>query len=331
MNTVIDVRDYGAVGNGQVDNGNAVQLAINDVLIASVAKPGNAGLLIYFPPGVWLFDTSVVPAFYDFTHGQFTPFPGSTVSFTGAGTGFTTLMCGQQFRAGGLVGYGRNPGGNPVVSQFTATDLTFDGNYVGAGGLVAQPGSGAGALVSLPWPGTSAAAPARTGRYHRFTRCRFYRPSGYGTQPTQGFQFTDCEFDHMGQPDQGSLNYDNLGSGPGDAIVKGCTWHDSTGNYADFVGANSGDFVRILMSSCESFNHTAGGVYACGSQSVIVGNSLKNTNSGSGIGYDAGTINANRSRNVVSGNCFVNLALGTSGLSAGSFGDLFTGLNSSDG
>jgi len=322
---MIDVRDYGAVGDGVFDNFQALQRAVNDAL---TARPGEDST-VYIPAGRFLVSAySVTPAWFNFTTSTFSAVPNGTVTFQGAGQNQTFVVAGQQFNYTGIIGYGRS-GANPQIAQFNASDLTFDGNYNGAGGAVAQPTTAPGALISLPWPGTSASVATRTGRYHTFTRCRFYRATGYGFQPTQGVRLIGCELDTLGQPDK-TLHYDNLGSGPGDAIVTGCNWHDSSGNYADFI-SGSPAFIRLVMTGCTSFNHGLGGIYACGTQSVITGNSLSNNTAGAGVGYDSGTAAANRSRNVVSGNCLVNIALGGSGLSASSYGDLFAGLNSSDG
>jgi hypothetical protein len=318
---MLNILTYGGVGDGVTDNSVPIQKAINAAL---TAVPG-ADAEIYFPTGKYLIKSrSVVPAIYNFTTGVWTGNAGGTVTFKGAGIGNTSLVAGAYFQYSGMVSYATTV----PVSQFNAEDITFDGNFQGAGGTLPMLTSGgAGALISLPWPGNPmAAGNTRNGRYHTFTRCRFYRPTGYGFQPTQGVRLLGCDLEAMGQPGQTVITYDSLGSGAGEAFVIGCSWKDSQGNYADFVSGTPGDFIRLVMTGCNSSNHLTGGIYACGQHSVITGNSLTNTYMGDHVGYDGGTAAANRAYNVVSGNCFVNLNLENGGLSA-QYHDLFEGLN----
>lgn len=307
--------EYGAKGDGATDDSAAVQAAIN-------AQQTNGGVL--YLAGRYLLGTALVAA------------PGSAGAFTnstrdlviiGAGTGTSALIANAQFSSGGIIESGSG-GSHPNVARVVVRDLTLDGNYSGAGGTVAQPASNAGALVSLPWPGTPDTATARNGRYHEFRNVRFYRPSGYVFQPTQGVRLIGCEFDTTGQPAAASLHYDNLGSGQGDAIVIGCTWHDSSGNYADFVATTG--FIRLIMQGCESYNHAKGGIYACGSSSIITGNRLENNASGGGIGYDAGTAAALKSSNIVAGNVLSNMTVNASGLDSYSYDDQVYGNIASD-
>lgn len=100
----------------------------------------------------------------------------------------------------------------------------------------------------------------------------------------------------------------------------GCTWKDSSGNYADFVDSvgGAGHIVRIIFIGNVSFNHQIGGIYACGLQSVIQGNRLTNTIGGasaSGIGYDATLAASMRSNNIVTGNNLTNIRVNNNGLS----------------
>lgn len=296
------------------DDVNAIQAAVNDALLASAGTPGN-GATVYLPPGRYLIAAAgIFPAYYNFTSGVATGYPSSTVTFQGADMSSTSLVAGSQFIFNGMLSYSR--GATHVnVCQFNFSDVTFDGNCAsGLGGALNIDVAAGGALVSLPWPGTSAYTGAglinnvRSGRYHTFMRCKFYRPTGYGFQATTGIRLLGCELVNMGQYSTGLGGYDNLGSGPGDAIVIGCNWHDSSGNFADFVSGTPGDFIRMIMIGCTSTNHTGGGIWALGQGSIIVGNSMQNnTDVGSGVFYDAGTNAANRSRNIVVGNVFVNM------------------------
>jgi hypothetical protein len=304
-------RDFGAVWNGTTDDYDALQRAISmqQTYGGEVELPPGTGYIAH-PNGL-------VPA------------PGYPNAYTdatrpllihGAGMRGSVIKAGSQNVYTGLFGYG-DRGVNPKVAQVIASDFTLDGNYSGFGGALPQPTSGAGALVSLPWPYVSAINPKPNGLYHHFTRIHFYRTPGYTFQSTQGIQLEGCEFDHVGQPDVAltGLHYDTLGSGQGDAIVRGCTWHDSSGNYADFVSSTAGDLIRLIFTDNVSRNHQLGGIYACGQGSIITGNRLVNLNPGSGIGYDGGTPAINRSKNLVANNILDNLAVS---LVNGQYGDL---------
>lgn len=298
---------YGAKGDGITDDSTAIQKAIND--------QQTSGGTVYLPPGTYLCDTQLVAA------------PGLSGAWTnstrpllirGAGMDAAVILAGSAFGLSGLITSGTG-GVSPNVAQVTLTDLTLDGNYSGAGGTVAQPASNAGALVNLPWPGTSATSTAENGRYHLFERVRFYRPSGYTFQPTNGAKLIGCEFSVTGQPAASTTHYDTLGSGQGTAIVLGCTWRDSTGNYADFVATTG--IIRLIFQGNESYNHALGGIYACGAGSIITGNRLRNNTAGGGIGYDAGTPAGMRANNIVANNILTNMNVNSSGLDNYSYGD----------
>lgn len=300
----LDVRvEFGAAGDGVTDDRAAIQSAID--------HQQRHGGVVYLSPG-----------HYRISSGGLVPAPGDQFAWepptrplliAGAGMDSSVLVAGDPFPGGGMLAYGRS-GSNPVCAKVIASGLTFDGNCVDGGGQLAAPGDLelAGALVSLPAPWTDIAddGEAPEGRYHSFTRCRFWRPTGYGFQPTQMVRLIDCEFDHVGQP-SGTFHRDCLGSGWGDAIIIGCSWHDSAGNYVDFVHATGK--VRVVMLGCVSAGHAEGGLYACGDRSVIVGNRLRNVAPGSGgVGYDVDT--GLRRKNVVVGNVFENIYVDASGL-----------------
>lgn len=311
--TAINVKNLGAVGDGVTDDVDAFQTAINTAL--------STGGSIYVPPGTYLISArSLVPAIRT-APATFTSGAGKTLRISGAGAHQTTILAGQQFNFIGIFGYGES-GVHPNIATLEVSDLTLDGNYSGAGGTISQPATGAGALVSVYAPDLDSSG-HRNGKYHTFRNVRFYRPTGYGFQPTLGVRLIACEFDTMGQPAAGSIHYDNIGSGEGDAIVMGCNWHDSTGNYLDFVDASSTGFVRTIFMGNTSVGHGSGGVYGLGNRSVIIGNVLENSGTG-GIGYDVGTHANVRKYNIVTGNTLTNI--GIQSLSAAN-GDRVTGDN----
>jgi hypothetical protein len=102
---------------------------------------------------------------------------------------------------------------------------------------------------------------------------------------------------------------DTLGSGGTTAIAVGNEFIDGVGNYADFVGSPI-NAVQLVFQANRSTNYIQGGIYALGSGSRIVDNTLRNVVSGSGVGYDASSSQSTRrGGNVIEGNSFTNIAL----------------------
>ncbi len=303
---VFNVRDYGAVADGSTDDTAAIQKAI-------YAQQASGGV-VWLPAGTYRVDGILLPA-------PQTAVASHTCVLLGEGMDATTLRAVHpQYQYNGMIGYQ----GATVVAAVVLRDLTLDGNYVGAGGTVPQRTAGGhGALVSLPQPFTGAsnfAPPA--GRYHVFERVRFYRPAGYGFQPPSSSVLLQCVFEECGQPDA-KVHYDNIGGGgQQDCLVSGCSWLNGAGNFVDFVAKQAGKPSRLRFIHNTSFNHSTGGIYAAGIGSIICGNDIGNTGTtSSGIGYDVGTAQANRGRNLVFGNSLSgNLNLFHSGLSA-KYGD----------
>lgn len=301
------------------DNASRIQLAINYQQL-------NGGR-VYVPTGKFLVTNYGGPG------AGLIPAPGAGFAFTdstrdlimeGDGQLNSVLIHGGAFGFDGLLGYISGP----KLSRWVLSDLTLDGNYVGvAGGVISQDLTGVPALAVLYWPYTTATASVYNGLYHDFFRVRFYRPSAFGTQGTKGGKFIGCAFEQCGQPISGT-HIDNIGSGEGDAIVLGCTWKDSAGNYVDMIDptGGAGHMLRCIFIGNESFNHNSGGLYGAGLGSIIIGNRLNNSAGvGGGIGYDGGTHVSMRGKNLVAGNILDGITVNTSGLSASSYGDLVFG------
>jgi len=314
-----------AVANIGTDNQLLLQAASNQAL----TKGGGVFLAHDSYGGQYLTDPGIIPA-PGSRAGGFTT-ASTPLLLMGAGMA-TSIISGGPNTFSGLIGYQ-----NVIQAQVVMADLTLDGNYLGVGGgALPQPSSSGGALFAPAWPYTNAFSPpspvAPTGQYHEFSRVRFYRPASFMFQPTQGVMLTNCVFDGVGQPDVafGGLHYDNFGSAGGDAIVMGCSWKDSAGNYADFTMTGVGTISQITMIGCKSRNHLIGGNYACGTGSQVIINRLNNVHTGSGIGYDATSPVGNRLNNLVALNVLTNITVNTSLLSSASYGDVVFANVSSD-
>lgn len=326
----LNVQDYGAVGDGVTDDGPAIRLAIK---AAMTSRWWRRRSTVFFPEGVYLTSRILVPSKggRDGEEGWWEDAdPDQTLIFQGAGMYTTSIKAAVDFGANGMIGYGSS-GVAPVVAQVICKDLTLDGNYSGVDdGEIDQAVTLPPALVCLPYPHRDVFDDRPNGKFHVLERVRFYRPSGYGLQILRGMEIRNCVFDQCGQPDLEDLHYDILGSGSGDLRVIGCTYVDSSGNYADMINDDETKFIRAVFTGNTSLNHGLGGLYIGGQGSVISGNSLQNNEVGGGVGYDAGThVNA-RSKNVVTGNTFTNLNVFSSGFSAEDYGDLIYGNISDD-
>ena len=287
------------------DDTTAVQAAID-------AAQSAGGGTIDFPQGVYM-----TPGLVLRTAGS----SEMSVVFRGAGRYVSTLIVGSG--ANFLLQMDAN---SSVAPQFSVYDMTLDGNYAGVGGTITQlPTTPAQALLYLPWAGTTPSAPSITGRRHVARNVRFYRPPGFTFQPAGPWDIQGCEFDSCGQPNvpANGLHFDMLGSGGNsDAVAIGNFFHDSAGNYADFVSATTGEPIRLTFIGNKSTNHLIGGIYACGQGSIIQGNDLHNNNTGSYVGYDSTTIASLKGSNVVTGNIMPNLRCEIYGSLLGTLGDI---------
>ena len=322
--STFNVLDYGATGDGTTDDATAIRQTIQ------AAMSTDKGGIVYFPAGVYKTSRMLVPAKgigpYDTAEGWWADADDDqTLVFQGAGAHCTTIRASVSFGNGGIIAYGSS-GTNPKLAQFICRDLTLDGNYDGVdSGTIAAVGSNQPALVSLGYPHQAISGTTRSGQWHYFERCRFYRPSGFCFQVLKGIHVSNCDFDQVGQPDGGaSVHYDSLGGGEGDLIAVNNTWRNSKGNYVDMINPSSSLFIRAVFVGNVSVNHDEGGVYAAGQGSIIANNSLHNNSSGGGVGYDSGTHASARSQNIVCGNTLTNINVFSSGLSAAN-GDLVYG------
>jgi predicted outer membrane repeat protein len=308
-NLRFDVKTFGAIGNGVADDTAAIQ---NTIFAQQVS-----GGTVFIPAGTYNITNILVPA------PAITAGTVATHACKMVGVGGRDTILKRVTSSGTILGVGRS-GQNPTIGKWIVEDIGFDGNYSGVGGgaLAASAGT---QLITSQHPFTSASATtAPAGLYNEFSRCRFYRPTGYAFQPCRSVRLVACEFDSCGQPDIVGTHYDNLGSGDWSAaIVIGCQWHDSMGNFADFVEPTSGKPGHLTMIGCRSYNHDIGGVYAAGIGSVIMGNQLQNNTAASaGVGYDAATHVDNRQGNIVAFNTLTNMLVTASGLSLATRGDV---------
>lgn len=314
-NAVYDVKaHFGAKGDGVTDDTAAIQNAI-------YAQQLTGGIIL-FSAGTYPLTHILVPSTAISTANGTATYP---CVFKGSGMYATTLK-----RAGAnavsLIGIGRS-GENPVTAPVVVEDMTLDGNYDGVAGGAFAAASGT-QLVSLNVPFTKAGDASTTppsGIWHYFRRVRFYRPTGYGFQPSRSADIRACLFHGCGQPDLaavGPTHYDDIGGGVYcDTIAIGNTYKDCSGNFIDLVATSSGKPSSALFAFNRSYGHQIGGVYAANVGSVIMGNTLANDGAYSaGVGYDAATDATNRSKNMVVFNTFTNINVNGSGLSS-TYGD----------
>ena len=104
---IINVRAYGAVGDGVADDSAAIQAAINSISAAATQAEKGGGAIIYFPAGIYLCNTGLINN-------------GRKVSFIGNSVDDTTLKKGANdidlLKVDSFIRYQ------------TIKDITFDGN-----------------------------------------------------------------------------------------------------------------------------------------------------------------------------------------------------------
>lgn len=195
----LNVKDFGAVGDGVHGDGLAIQRAIN--------WQQQYGGVLYLPNGIYLL--SDVPLLV------MGPWPENAklpLIIKGESSINTLIRVGQA--KGDIFGIGLN-GLNYDIAPLMISDITLDGNYQGVD-QGAFPATSGHQLVSLLNPYTSlSTSAAPNGHYHQFSRVRFYRPCGYVFQPAIAAKIFDCVFDSVGQPDlsPSDTHYDAIGGG----------------------------------------------------------------------------------------------------------------------
>ena len=297
----LDVRDFGARGDGRRDDTQALQAGIR----AQRARGGS----LHLPAGTYLVSAPLIAA----AHGA-GPCP-----LVGDCMYAATLRATAPFAYNDLLGYG-----GMSLARLLVRDLTLDGNYRGIdGGAVAPPSQGAGALASLAPPSGSVRASARPADGdHVFERVRFYRPNGYALHPPSAALLCACLFARCGRPDARVHHSSIAGGGLQDCVVLGCTWVGGAGNLVDLLAAVQGRPSRLRFLGHATHGPNVGGLYGARAGSVLAFNlSANERDVGAGVGYNAGTIAASRRQNIVACNRLSNVHVAGAGLSA-DLGDL---------
>ncbi|HEY4457407.1 MAG TPA: glycosyl hydrolase family 28-related protein, partial [Pseudonocardiaceae bacterium] len=97
---MVNVRDYGATGNGITDDAKAIQ--------AAVAAVTGTGGTVYFPPGTYKVGTAIVPA--------------NNVALIGSGVGSAIIA-----PAGSISAVRGNSTKTSPLTRFTMAHLSIDG------------------------------------------------------------------------------------------------------------------------------------------------------------------------------------------------------------
>ena len=104
FNVIVNVKDYGAIGDSITDDTVAIQLAVNTVILT--------GGTVYIPPGIYILSKSILLS--------------DRIIFTGAGMGTTILKIADNNNQR-IVGLVRTPFGRGT-HYVSVRDLTLDGN-----------------------------------------------------------------------------------------------------------------------------------------------------------------------------------------------------------
>jgi hypothetical protein len=309
---IINVKDYGAVGNGSTDDGPAIEAAIS----AMVAVPNSFGQVgvLYFPSGRYLDSMShtVTDAkrFSVRGSGMYTTILQRNANATGDWWTFNASYSGARditFEGGRYQASG------------SADAIVLNGGYTFLTDVAINKAKGNGLSI-----GKSGAAIA-----HRLHALLFRENAGYGiyvhpsTGATDG-QWSDIDVGNSGlsgvRLDTGSQNITNLhvwGSGLESDTDKDGIWINSssnslTGNWQS--EKNLGRGIRLTAGANKlvggyAWGNTLGAIYGLGANNnTIVGNQLyrnstANTSGATSVAY-AVILLENSTRNTVDGNTF---------------------------
>jgi len=278
----INVRDYGAMGDGSTDDTQAIQAAID-------ATEGVGGI-VFVPPGIYVVSDSIL------LHVD-------NLTLAGAGSGATVLRLVERFDKD-LVGIVRTLPGR-INRHITVMDLTIDGN---------RDNQNSGAQFGF-YCGVSPSEPD-SDEDIICTRVEIHQCTGYGFDSNEmvaRLHFTDCLSHHNGLD---GFTLDGVVMG----IVQGCIAHDNdrhgfnliTGSYycnlSENIAYNNGGNGFTLQNRAIAntinnnivYHNGLDGIYGVGVQENIIQNNHVFENERYGIrirGCPYTTINSNRLRN----------------------------------
>jgi hypothetical protein len=189
MDWLLNVKDYGAVGDGVTDDAPAIQQAIYDATgWDPTGRTTNPSKIVYIPPGTYMLNA------------RLWILDGLTIE--GAGRELTTLRLLPTCN-GPILQAPYYPGYYVGGSDFTLRDITLDGD--------AEHTEQTGAIIALLHA-------RKVARWH-VARCKITRARGYGVGfqnstaagngPVEDVYFVDCEFESNhwgGQAGTGSID-----------------------------------------------------------------------------------------------------------------------------
>jgi hypothetical protein len=180
--SVVNVRDFGAIGDGIADDGAAIQAAIiyardNSNVVGSGATTGKSRNIVYFPPGVYL--TKQTLTFYTFINYE--GMRATTVD-AGADTTDQSDSRGSIIRADVAI-YNDDNDTDGVLVYIPTGDITIRGlTFVGTAQINSN------SSIGLQW--ASAGGTATTGRPHESIDGTGQNCSGVSVEYCSFYTFT---------------------------------------------------------------------------------------------------------------------------------------------